>query len=147
MKKLFFLLYRLFLLLSIVYIGATIFLFIIIGPVETEIFGSKFSFTSLVNPIRISLGLYLISLIFRVLENHQPWASILKKLWQIIKTGRVSVDANLGVLTASNSRLGRWIEALSLVFAFWAIFFLCVFTLLMWQGFQTVMATFQRPYA
>jgi len=123
MKKLVLNLNRIFLILSIVYISTTIFLFLICGPVETEIFGFKFSLISLDNPIRISLGLYLLSLIFKVLGTQQPWPALLKKLWLLIQTGGVSADPCLVVPLASNPRLGRWVESLGLVSAFWAIFF------------------------
>lgn len=83
-KNLFFTLHRLFLFLSIAYIGIALILLAIFGPTKTEIFGHKISFTSLINPIRISLGLILLSFIFWALgtdKGRSAVTGLLKKPW------------------------------------------------------------------
>jgi hypothetical protein len=118
--------HRLFLFLSIVYIGGAVLLLIIFGPIETEIFGNKVSFISLVNPIRISLGLFFLSLIFKALETYKEqsaFTGLLRRLWMIIKTGGIKGDDRLTGLSIPTSRSGRWIEVLCLGITFWSIFF------------------------
>ena len=97
---------RILLFLSIVYISAAVFSFIIFGPIETEILGNKVSFTSLINPIRISFLLYLLSLIFKALETYNDGSTLselLKKLWVIIGAGGVkAIEINSNSPTSRN---------------------------------------------
>jgi len=89
-KNIFFTLHRLFLFLSLAYIGAAVVLFIIFGPIKTEIFGQRISFTSFINPIRISLGLFILSFIIWVLgtgKGRSAFTGLLKKGWLILQTG------------------------------------------------------------
>jgi len=107
MKKNIFLTFcRLFLLSSIVYIGAAVFSFIIFGPIKTEIFGSKVSFTSLINPIRISFLLYLLSLIFKALGTYKDGSTLtglLKRLWVVLRVDGVkAIEINSGSSTSRN---------------------------------------------
>jgi alginate O-acetyltransferase complex protein AlgJ len=105
-KNIFLTSHRLLLLLSIVYIGATVFSFIIFGPIETEIFGSKVSFTSLINPIRISFLLTLLSLICKALGTYKDGSTLtglLKRLWVVIRVGGVkAIEINSGSPTFRN---------------------------------------------
>jgi len=92
-KNIFSIPHRLFLFLSIAYISAAVFLFTLFGPFETEIFGHRVSFTSLVNPIRISLGLFLLSFMFWALgtdKGRSAVTGLLKKAWLILQTGGVT---------------------------------------------------------
>ena len=88
-KNIVYTLHRLFLFLSVAYSGVAVSLFIIFGPFQTEIFGHKISFTSLINPIRISLGLFILSFIIWVsgTEKGRPaFTGLLKKGWSIFQT-------------------------------------------------------------
>jgi alginate O-acetyltransferase complex protein AlgJ len=105
-KNIFLTSHRLLLFLSIVYIGAAVFSFIIFGPIETEIFGRKVSFTSLVNPIRIFFLLYFLSLIFKALGTYNDGSTLtglLKRLWVVIITGGIkAIHINPGSPTSRN---------------------------------------------
>ncbi len=79
--------------LSIAYIGLALLGWAIFGPFQTQIFGHKISFTSLINPFRISLGLFILSFIIRILgtvKNRSAFAAVLKKGWLILQTGGVT---------------------------------------------------------
>jgi acyltransferase len=89
-KNIFTNLHRLFLFLSIAYIGLAVLGWIIWGPFQTELFGLKIFFTSLLNPIRISLGLFMLSFIFSILETDKgrsTFTGFLKKVWLMLQTG------------------------------------------------------------
>ena len=89
-KNIVYTLHRLFLFLSVAYSGVAVSLFIIFGPFQTEIFGHKISFTSLINPIRISLGLFILSFIIWVSgteKGRSAFTGLLKKGWSIFQTG------------------------------------------------------------
>ena len=83
MKKNFYLtLHRLFLVLSMAYIGVAVSLLVIFGPFQTKIIGQKISLTSLSKPIQISLALFIFSFIIRILgtvKNRSALAGVLKK--------------------------------------------------------------------
>jgi acyltransferase len=94
-EKVLFALHRLFLYLSLAYIGLAVSLFIIYGPIETELLGHKVSFTSFVNPIRISLGLVLLSFLCWGLGTDKDRALLtrcLNKGWQILQPGGLIAD-------------------------------------------------------
>ncbi len=72
------------------YIGVAVSLFVIFGPFQAEIFGHKISFTSLINPIRISLGLFILSFLIWVLgpdKGRSTFTGLSKKGWLIFQTG------------------------------------------------------------
>lgn len=123
-KNIFLFFHRLILFSSIGYFGTALSVFVIFGPIKIEIFGSKVSFTSLVNPIRIFLGLYLLSLIFKALGTYEGGpilTGLLKRLWLLFKTGWERADE----LNPSSPGSGhcRWIKALCLGLVFLAISF------------------------
>jgi hypothetical protein len=123
-KNIFLFFHKLILFLGIGYIGTALSVFIIFGPIETKIFGNRISLTSLANPIRISLGLYLLGFIFKALGTYKDGSIIpglLKKLWLMVKTGGERVIE----LNPSERGTGhrRWIEPLCLILVFWSIFF------------------------
>ena len=92
-KNIFFTLHRLFLFLSIAYLGVGVSLFLIFGPFQKEILGHKVSLTSLINPIRISLGLFILSFIIWGLgtdKGRSAFTGLLKKGWLILQTGGVT---------------------------------------------------------
>ena len=65
-KDILFVIHRLSLYCGLAYIVISGLLFLIFGPIETRLIGFKISFTSFTNPLRISLGLILLSLIIWV---------------------------------------------------------------------------------
>lgn len=60
--------------LSLFYLVSAAFSFIVFGPIEFKILGGKISFTSLVNPLRISFGLFLSGFVLRLLREGKGWS-------------------------------------------------------------------------
>jgi acyltransferase len=89
-KNILLILHRILLYSGVAYIGLALLLFFIFGRIETYILGLKFSFTSLVNPIRISFGLLFLSFLTRVLGANKIRLALVqafKEGWLLLRSG------------------------------------------------------------
>jgi len=110
--------------LGILYLTVTVFFFLLFGPVTLNFGGFRLSFTSLVNPIRISLGLFLFSFIFKILGDIKgkfTLASVSQKWWGLMKSGGIAEDSPEPEKTQPQHHL--WAEVLLLIVIFWGTFF------------------------
>jgi hypothetical protein len=113
--------YRFFLFSSLAYLGAALISFIVLGALEKEIFGIRVSFTSLVNPIRISFGLVLLGFLCKALASRQgifTLKDLRKNPSSFIQKGGQEADC-----PGPGSGHRPWIEAFCLGIAFCGLFF------------------------
>jgi acyltransferase len=89
-REISFILCRVSLYLGLAYIALAGLLYLIFGPFETHFLGLKISFTSFINPIRISLGLFFLSFLIWALgtdKGRGTLAGLFKKIWLVLQYG------------------------------------------------------------